>query len=83
MLLHVNAHPLTVAHTAETLGKLMFVVMLILHTVLILPLLIISCFVCPKRHRQFISDQKVKEVMHAWLDAQLKMFSSEDIRKLV
>ena len=85
VLLHDNACPHTTAHSVETLRKFKFKVKA--HP-LYSPDLAPSdyhLFGSLKevlRGRRFISNQEVKEGVHAWLSAQPKTFS-EDIRKLV
>ena len=86
VLLHDNVRPHTAVHTVETLRKLKFEVMA--HPPY-------SPDLAPSdyhlfgplkealRGRRFTSDQEVNEEVRAWLAAQLKIFFSEDSRKLV
>ena len=86
VLLHDNARPHIAAHTAETLQKLMFV--LLAHPPY-------SPDLAPSHHhlfspleealrgRRFTSDQELKEAVHSWRAAQPTTFLSEGIKKLV
>ena len=77
VLLHDNAHPHTVAHTAETLRKLKFEVMAHLPYS---PDLAPSDYYLfgplkeALRGRRFTLDWEVKQAVHAWLTAQPKTF---------
>jgi hypothetical protein len=86
MLLHDSAYLCTAAHASETVWKLRFDVMA--HPPHSHSQIPSDCYLfgtlkeALKGHR-FTSDQEVKEVVHAWLAAESKMYCSEGIRKLV
>ena len=86
VLLHDNAHLHTAAHTLETLQKLKVEVLAHPPYSPDLTPSDYHLFVPLKealRGRHFISDQELKEVVHAWLAAQPKTFFPEGMKKLV
>jgi hypothetical protein len=76
-----NAYSHTAAHTAETLGKHKFYIMT--HPPHSSDLASFGYHFFGTFKEAFTSYQEVKAVVHAWLTAQPKMFSYEDIRKLM